>query len=111
MSGSVIRKREDRDVPLIISALKGLEQVGDESFLETVESLAQGSGWGSDPDVQFAAANCLPSLKQRAENERLRHDLLRAASASGAVDSSGLLRAADSNGHTEPAELLRPAGS
>ena len=99
------------DGQFVVSALKGLEQVGDETFVETVENLAQGQGYGYDADVRIAAERCLPYLKQRAENERLKHDLLRASSADCSHDSESLLRAAQSNGHTEPAELLRASGS
>ena len=94
--------------PIIIAALRCLEQVGDESFLETVESIAHRQTDDPDEEVKTAAERCLPFLKQRIENERLSHDLLRAASAGPATDPDILLRPIDSAGRTEPDELLRP---
>ncbi len=105
------RFRDNGRVEFIVATLKGLEQVGDESFIETVDQMARGEGVGSDERVRLAANECLPFLKQRAENERLRHDLLRAASGNGEAGSEELLRAAESIGHTEPDQLLRPAGN
>lgn len=99
-----------RDVNLVISTLHGLEQVGDESFLMPVERLAKGDGIGSAPPVRLAAERCLPYLKQRVENERLRSNLLRAAPGQGTSDPNALLRAVQPGGHTDPNELLRPNG-
>ena len=100
-------KNRDKADLLVESALKALEQIGDESFIETVESLAQGRGYGTSLTVRSAAQVCLPALKQRVENERLSHDLLRASAPSHADDGELLLRASESAGATEPEELLR----
>jgi hypothetical protein len=108
MSSQPSIKNQQPTRMFIEAAVKGLEQVGDESFLETVENLANGRGFGVFDDVKAAADRCLPYLKQRIENDRLSHDLLRAASNGQSYDPDGLLRPAASITPTDPAELLRP---
>jgi hypothetical protein len=93
------------------ATLKALEQVGDESFIEWVERLAEGGGYGNSFTVREAAKECLPALRQRAENDRLSHDLLRASAATASRDPDELLRAAESAGATDSSALLRASGA
>jgi hypothetical protein len=108
MSAQPSLKNQQPTRMFVEAAVKGLEQVGDESFLETLENLANGHGFGVFDEVKEAAERCLPFLKQRILNERLSHDLLRAASNNQSYDPDDLLRPAASIAPTDPAQLLRP---
>jgi len=93
------------------AALKALEQVGDESFVATVEGLAAGRGYGNSVIVQKAAEECLPALRQRAEYDRMSHNLLRASTPATSHDADQLLRAAEAAGTTDSTALLRASTS
>ncbi len=101
------RKTREKMAPFIVSILKALEQVGDESFLGVVQEISSGRGFGVAPEVREAAEDCLPALMQRIENERLSHGLLRASCANLVGDPNALLRPAESSDLTQPEELLR----
>ncbi len=81
-------------VRLRIAILQALQQVGDESSLPIVEEMAEGKGKAAgQSEIQWAAQECLPYLRLRAENQRQTQTLLRA-----------------SDGNMTPADmLLRPA--
>ena len=90
------------------AALKAVEQIGDDRFLETVRNWAQGKGGArKSPQLRDAAAACQPLLEARVERQKAGKTLLRAASANPA-DTGSLLRPAES-GTIEPETLLRPA--
>jgi hypothetical protein len=102
----LIRRVKADDADFVMAVLKGLEQVGDESFLDTVRKLAEGHGYGMAAPVRQAAEECLPFLLQRIENDRMSQNLLRAAAPTSA-SSDTLLRAAGAGAGSAPAELLR----
>lgn len=79
---------------LRIAVLKALQQVGDGSSLAVVEEMAVGKGKAAGKsEMQWAAQECLPYLRLRAENQHQTQTLLRA-----------------SDGNMTPADmLLRPA--
>jgi hypothetical protein len=124
--------RKPRDVDLLIAALKGLEQVGDENAVPVVDDLAKlrpssrhfltarmGAGkamvgltvtglpredWER---LQVAIYDCRQYLGPRAEQARLRNQLLRAAG-NPVEPSQALLRPAGGAGNTPAEQLLRP---
>lgn len=63
---------------LLLAILKALEQIGDEKALHSVEALIRRAA--SDSPVATAAHDCLPSLKQRVQEQLNAGMLLRAAS-------------------------------
>jgi hypothetical protein len=99
-----------KDAPALLpSLLVAVGQVGDESFLENVKSLADGKGHAKkDPAIRAAAQSCLVPLKERVEREQAPRTLLRPAEETGAPGQS-LLRPAGHAPGADPAELLRPA--
>jgi hypothetical protein len=65
------------DVELTLCVLKALEQVGGEWALSHVEKLTKLTGKGPEARIRFAAEECLPTLKEIADQERLSSTLLR----------------------------------
>jgi hypothetical protein len=102
------RALHGRNTELVLAILKALEQVGDDKALPHVEKLAEGEGVvrGDFSRIREAAQACLPALQQRAEWERSRQTLLRAASASD-TPSDVLLRPAGGTIEADPQQLLR----
>lgn len=107
------------DASLGVAILKALEQVGDARAIPTVERLAESPkrrrAWAVYLDAETpqerlreAAAACLPYLRTRAEQERLRNTLLRPAQG---PDSPAdiLLRPASAAPSTPEEQLLRPS--
>lgn len=92
------------DPDLKIAILHALEQVGDERAMSLVSMLAETE---SNPRVADAARNCLPFLKARASQARLRHTLLRPVTLMVEPDKT-LLRPAGAT-ETSSDQLLRPA--
>jgi len=111
LSANPPRKDPEPFIDFVIASLKGLEQIGDATFLPTVEAISEGRYSGSDERARTAAVECLPFLRSLVENEKMRHDLLRASASTPANSSDILLRAADSTSPTSPDELLRPTES
>jgi hypothetical protein len=102
-------RNSETAVLFYVAALKALEQVGDETFLPLVEDLSEGRGASVySPTIQKAAQECLPYLRQRAEFEHARHELLRASAPDHTQDAEVLLRPAEDRGVTRADELLRP---
>lgn len=99
------------DIELTLSVLKTLEQVGDEKAIPVVKKLTEeGAATCNMRSVKQAAMECLPSLKERAENAQQAQTLLRASDATVAVASDVLLRPAMANADdTPPEQLLRAA--
>jgi HEAT repeat protein len=99
---ALIRALPGKDTGLTMSILKALEQIGDDRAVPAVEELTLRSR--SEP-VRRAALNCLPYLKERAEETRAARTLLRASDAGSAERARDLLRPATGGG--SPNELLR----
>ncbi len=122
-----------RNEDLIIAILRAYEQVGDETALPCVESLANetpdtlssaqdsrmsesiitgllGAKLKAAPSAHITAAaqSCLSYLRVRVEQQRASQTLLRGASAN-AVAPNTLLRPAQASEATHPEQLLRPA--
>ncbi len=96
-----------RDTELQLAILTALRQIGGVYALPTVEGLAHNrSASPNRRRVRAAAEACLPYLIPRAEQERSRGTLLRAASGGTGV-SSQLLRAASGAVAGNSRELLR----
>ncbi len=91
---------------LKIAILKALEQIGDEKAVPHVEKLARTA---RNPQVRFAAQECLPYVQQRAEHARVEQTLLRAGTQPDALDT--LLRPVVSSAPTEPQQLLRASNT
>ena len=74
--------------------LKALEQIGDQRELPLVEQLAAIEvRTHMDQQLQQAAAECLPYLQIRAEEQRQQTTLLRPSASASSVNSDVLLRA------------------
>jgi hypothetical protein len=99
-------RRIRRNRGLMLAILKALEQIGDGEDLPIVEQLAAGAGMGQSAQVRRAAQECLPYLRQRAEQERCSKTYLRAANAPP-PPAETLLRAAHGGPETDPQQLLR----
>jgi hypothetical protein len=105
------RALRGRDTNLILAVLKALEQIGDEQAVPFVQKLANGEGLAARySGIREAAQECLPALQQRAERERSRQTLLRAASASD-TPSDMLLRPASGALEADPQQLHRASGA
>jgi hypothetical protein len=92
---------------LILAILQALEQVGDHRAIPYVQPLADGQGSAATNwHVHVAAQECLPSLRERAQQEDVASTLLRASD----IVPSGpdvLLRPAGGASETNPQQLLR----
>lgn len=103
--------RSKGDVEYFVSALRALEQIGDQRALSIVEGLAKGRRRTTNPRrVQAAAQACLPYLQIRCEQQRASQTLLRASAAS-ATPSVDLLRPAHDTSATEISQLLHPGSN
>jgi hypothetical protein len=90
-----------------IAILKALEQVGDEAAIPHVRRLARSVALGPrQQQVRRAAQDCLPFLRNRADQLRVSQTLLRASSATSAAPDI-LLRPADNRHAAAPEQLLR----
>ena len=87
----------------IVAVLKALEQIGDAAALPYVEFLAFSA---RQPDIRTAAQECLPFLRERAEQTG--QTLLRAA---GTEAPEFLLRSTGDLSDPLPSHLLRPVKS
>lgn len=101
----------------VLALLQAFRHIGDGRALPAVKALASGEllsfeqGAWTRPTrdrVRHAALECLPFLEQRAEEDRQRATLLRAAQAP--AEGDGLLRPAHGSGEAEAEQLLRPLG-
>lgn len=90
---------------LQIALLQGLEQIGDERAIPTVETL----GKSPLPRVREAAARCLPVLASRARAAHESGTLLRGSSIRSAPQSGELLRTAVPQAERSEQELIRAA--
>lgn len=91
----------------LVTLLKALEQVGDQTVVPYVESLANSTPYTSQQQkVRDAAVNCLPFIKEQAKQDQYSQTLLRAASIED-VPAEHLLRPAFGTACTETAYLLR----
>lgn len=84
----------------IVAVLKALEQIGDAAALPYVEFLAFSA---RQPDIRIAAQECLPFLRERAEQTG--QTLLRAA---GTEAPEFLLRSTGDLSDPLPSHMLRP---
>ncbi len=99
----VFKPANGRAVELRVAILKALEQVGDGRAYMVVRGLAESKGRSpAERRIQAAAAECLPFLERRVQQEWQGKTLLRAAESSSAED---LLRPAIGAG--DPELLLR----
>src|SRR5207247_827631 len=90
------------DFDMVLSILKALEQVGDESAMPAVEKLAA----QSVTKVRRAAEECLHHLRLSAKRARQVQTLLRASCGSNLIAPEALLRPADVFFDTPPQEML-----
>ena len=98
------------DSGLRMAILQALQQVGDESSLPVVEELAEGNGQAKkSPELQQAAQDCLPFLRQRAEHQQQMQTLLRASDRNLTPVAMLLHPAMPAALDTDAAELLRIA--
>jgi hypothetical protein len=92
------------DAAFALMILKAYAQIGDETALETVESIANVPAENRKvlSLVVEEARNCLPALKERVEHTRASQTLLRPSSAADALSSAAetLLRPATNTGDT-----------
>jgi hypothetical protein len=96
-----------KDAELAHAILAALQQVGDARAIPAVEKLAAGKGAAAkDGKLRQEAIDCLPVLRERAEEERVRQTLLRPASEPEGGDT--LLRPAAGAGDVDEGVLLRP---
>ncbi len=101
------RLAASRNIELVLAILKAYEQVGDSQAIPLVEKLAEGEGKaGQDARVRASASECLVSLRQRAEQERMSQTYLRASDATN-VSPQVLLRPASGMVEELPEQLLR----
>lgn len=105
---AVLPKDKDlKNTELALSVLKALEQIGDARAIPAVEVLAYSSPHSVSPQVQQAAGECLPYLRQRAGEQRQAQTLLRPTQPS--TTGENLLRpAAQTTPQTPDEQLLRP---
>jgi hypothetical protein len=100
--------KEDRPL-LVLAILEALKQVGGERAIPHVEKLLDKTYASGRRDiVARAAADCLPVLRVRAEQQRAARTLVRAASAPD-EPSNILLRPAGTSMPAPADQLLRPA--
>lgn len=98
---------KSKNSEFVVAVLKALEQIGDDTHLETVERLAtQEAKNPFDEKVRDCAIVCLPYLRQRAENAVMAKILLRASAPDASPEM--LLRPAAFIPDENPNELLRP---
>jgi hypothetical protein len=94
---------------LSIALLQAIEKVGDGRALPEVERVANTEAVNEHHErIRAAAERCLTVLRERVEQERLGHTLLRPASAPD-TPAVTLLRPAQGPGESDPERLLRPA--
>jgi hypothetical protein len=106
------RALRGRNTELVLAILKALEQVGDEQAVPYVQKLADGEGIAATAlRIREAAQACLPALQQRAELERSRQTLLRAASASDTPSDVLLRPASGALVEADPQQLLRASAA
>jgi len=100
------------DTQLRVAILKALCQVGDISFEEIVKSLAEDS-WnrvsGTAPEIQAAARECLPNLRQRSQDAVASSELVRPSSANNVGSADTLLRPLAAVQEMHETQLLRAA--
>lgn len=106
------RKAYQRELNLRLAIVKALEQVGGAGELPAMERLARGlptmkSASPVPDDLKAAALECLPFLRQRADEKRAEEQLLRASSASS-LPNDTLLLPASAQSDAAPELLLRP---
>jgi hypothetical protein len=95
-----------RDVALQLAILGAYRQIGGIQALPVVERLAHNRSRSTNRQrVREAAEECLPFLRERAEHDRSRITLLRAAA--GALGEGDLLRPAEGAARLESDQLLR----
>ncbi|HZT44433.1 MAG TPA: hypothetical protein VFA07_19875 [Chthonomonadaceae bacterium] len=99
------------DVDMTVSALKTLEQVGDESAIPVVQNLADlpPATWKMKR-IREAAQECLPYLREHIREARQAQTLLR-PSDSAASGTESLLRPTNTTGMETPQEQLLRATS
>ncbi len=101
------KDKELKDTELALSVLKALEQIGDARAIPAVEVLAYSSPHSVSRQVQQAAAECLPYLRQRAGEQQQAQTLLRPTQPN--TTGENLLRpAAQTTPQTPDEQLLRP---
>jgi hypothetical protein len=100
--------KTSQTLPFYEAILRALQQVGDEKSLSVVERLIHGEGMAARyPELRAQAEETLPFLRQRIEQARASHTLLR-ASAAGQAAPDTLLRAATATPSADdPRQLLR----
>ena len=95
---------------LEVAILQALQQIGDASSLPVVEELAEGNGQAKKcPELQQAAKDCLPFLRERAAHQQQTQTLLRASDGNITPVAMLLHPAMPAPSTTEAAELLRIA--
>jgi hypothetical protein len=100
------------DTRLRICTVNALCQIGDSSFIDIVEKLANNEGNGPfsvDADVVAAAQQCLPYLQQRALDAVASSELVRPSHANSVGGPETLLRPVLGTQEMHEAELLRAA--
>ncbi len=90
-----------------LALLQALEQVGDKRAIPAVSELADSPE--VRPDIQKAAAECLPALRQRARLVRDSATLLRASAAETPTEAASQLLRPVSGAPVPTDNLLRPA--
>ena len=91
----------------MVTLLRALEQIGDDSSIAPVRRLAQSTArTASETEVKRAAEECLRALQERVGRGDVPHTLLRAAS--NAAPETALLKPAGAAGNAEVDLLLRP---
>jgi hypothetical protein len=105
------RALDGKNDELTLAILQALEQVGDGAAFPYVKRLAEGKGRAArNSHILEAATECLPSLWQRAANERASSELLRAGDQPD-TPADILLRPAAGAADTAPQQLLRASVS
>ena len=95
---------------LRVATLQALQQIGDASSLPIVEELANGNGQAKKyPELQQAAQDCLPFLRERAEHQQQTQTLLRASDGNITPVAMLLHPAMPAASVNNAAELLRIA--
>jgi hypothetical protein len=114
-NGAAFRRTDsDIDYRLRIATVLALRQVGDGSFIEVVEDLANGvyhRQLQPGTEIQAAAKECLPYLQQRKLDAIASNELVRASNANSVGGADILLRPVASTQDLHEAELLRAGES
>ncbi len=101
----LVRFQRDQEFQVVI--LRAQEQVGDAQAIPVVESIIRHRPHrASQEQVHWAAVECLPYLRQRTQDETVRHTLLRPTGQSEEVGGQ-LLRPAEGITEVDARELLR----